>query len=63
MFEIGIFILQFCPLAFLFDLCFSWQKRFARFTRHNYGITPLLKLGLWDYARFEIGIMGLQDPP
>ena len=28
----------------------------------DYGITPHLKLGLWDYAPFEIGIMGLQDP-
>ncbi len=29
----------------------------------DYGITPHLKLGLWDYTPFEIGIMGLQDSP
>ena len=29
----------------------------------DYGITPHLKLGLWDYNPFEIGILGLQDPP
>ena len=28
----------------------------------DYRITCLLKLGLWDYTPFEIGIMGLQDP-
>ena len=32
-------------------------------SNRDYGITPLLKLGLRDYAPFEIGIMGLQDPP
>ena len=26
-------------------------------------ILPFLKLGLWDYAGFEIGITGFQDPP
>ncbi len=29
----------------------------------DYGITCLLKLGFRDYTPFEIGIMGLQDPP
>ncbi len=29
----------------------------------DYGITSLLKLGLRDYTPFEIGIMGLQEPP
>ncbi len=29
----------------------------------DYGITCILKLGLWDYTPFEIGIMGLQDLP
>ncbi len=28
-----------------------------------YGIRPHLKLGLWDYTPFEIGIMRLQPPP
>ena len=29
----------------------------------DYRITCLLKLGLRDYTSFEIGIIGLQDPP
>ncbi len=29
----------------------------------DYGISHYLNLGLWDYADFEIGITGLQDPP
>ncbi len=29
----------------------------------DYRISPYLKLGLRDYARFEIGITGLQNPP
>ncbi len=29
----------------------------------DYGISPYLKLGLRDYACFEIGITGFQDPP
>ena len=41
------------------------KQGFSFFMQRNldYRITSHLKVGLWDYTPFEIGITGLQDSP